>query len=253
MNKREMILLENNFVAVFQPIKNATLKLQEEHLLLGDFYSLWTMTKLQVNSIQQILAKKLSEAMNKREMILLENNFDNAALYLYPRFQFLLSSTNIKTAQSHLMYTWKTLKIIKEINQVEIETGDQCESECESSKSTEMENVNNLEIFLASEAEKLRKIPIYSSSEIENIIKNFLNVPRIKSDTNILEYWETKKQEQSILYELVQVVLTVPATQASVERNFSVLKYVFSHLRCRLSEERVQDILLIKLNNNFIK
>ena len=46
-----------------------------------------------------------------------------------------------------------------------------------------------------------------------------------------MRYWEQFKENKQKLYELSQVVLAAPATQVSVERAFSGLKYVLLPLR----------------------
>lgn len=45
---------------------------------------------------------------------------------------------------------------------------------------------------------------------------------------------------------LAQVALGVPATQVSVERAFSALKFVLSEQRSRLSASTLDDLLLLK-------
>ena len=64
-------------------------------------------------------------------------------------------------------------------------------------------------------------------------------------------YWEQSKESARELYELSPVVLMVLATQASAERAFSGLKYVFSPLQTNMSEQLMEDILLIGSNHLF--
>lgn len=66
--------------------------------------------------------------------------------------------------------------------------------------------------------------------------------------TNVLQYWFSKRFTHPLLYKLSNIVLGVPASQVSVERCFSILKFVFSDYRTRLQPDILQDIMLVKLN-----
>jgi hypothetical protein len=68
----------------------------------------------------------------------------------------------------------------------------------------------------------------------QNVIINQLalydkNQERLKRTSNILEYWAATTYIS--LSEVENILLLTPATQVSVERLFSILKYVFSALR----------------------
>lgn len=66
--------------------------------------------------------------------------------------------------------------------------------------------------------------------------------------TNVLKYWSEKRFTHPLLYKLSSIVLGVPASQVSVERCFSVLKYILSDYRTRLGHDILQDIMIIHLN-----
>lgn len=68
------------------------------------------------------------------------------------------------------------------------------------------------------------------------------------SDQNILQFWQDCRREHEELYNLAMVVMAVPPTEVQVERDFSKLNHVFTDRRCRLLEERLEDIMLIHLN-----
>ena len=85
-------------------------------------------------------------------------------------------------------------------------------------------------------------------------IKNELNAyelePRLKTDENVIHYWNNKKTEFPILNQLALILLAVPATQVSVERAFSSLKFILSPQRSRMDESLLENVLLIR-NNHF--
>ncbi len=83
----------------------------------------------------------------------------------------------------------------------------------------------------------------------EAIIRNYDD--KQPMDTNLLDYWYSKRFSNPILYKLAMVVHGVPATQVSVERCFSILRFIFSDYRTRLLPELLADIMFIRLNAEF--
>ncbi|KYQ47162.1 hypothetical protein ALC60_13794 [Trachymyrmex zeteki] len=71
----------------------------------------------------------------------------------------------------------------------------------------------------------------------------------LKTKESILEFWENKKLTMPELYKLSKIILAAPATQVSVERLFSALKFILSLLRSNLSKELVNDILVVRCNH----
>lgn len=70
----------------------------------------------------------------------------------------------------------------------------------------------------------------------------------LKSSENIIQYWEINKNEHKELYKLATVVMGIPPTEVQSERDFSKLNFVFTDRRCKLTEERLEDIMTINLN-----
>lgn len=71
---------------------------------------------------------------------------------------------------------------------------------------------------------------------------------RLNADEDILEFWKSKKISDPELYGLSNVILSVPATQVSVERAFSGVGLILTARRTQLSEKTLSDILMVKLN-----
>lgn len=70
---------------------------------------------------------------------------------------------------------------------------------------------------------------------------------------NLWNHWLARKHSHPELFEVAMVILSGPSSQVSVERAFSALALVLSDLRTGLSEEALQDILLIKLNKEIFE
>lgn len=65
---------------------------------------------------------------------------------------------------------------------------------------------------------------------------------------DVWTHWLARKHSHPELYEVAMAILSGPSSQVSVERAFSALALVLSDLRTGLSDESLQDILMIKLN-----
>lgn len=74
---------------------------------------------------------------------------------------------------------------------------------------------------------------------------------RLNRKINILQFWEKKRKSQPELYKLAMVILSLPATQVSVERLFSGLKCILSPLRTNINERILKDQLLVRSNRIF--
>lgn len=90
---------------------------------------------------------------------------------------------------------------------------------------------------------------IREEEDIEMLLETF-DTPTVSSKTDVIQFWEAEKENNEILYKLAMIVFAIPPTEVQIERDFSKLNFVFSHLRCRLTEERLEDIMVINLNSD---
>lgn len=91
--------------------------------------------------------------------------------------------------------------------------------------------------------------------DIKVKLLEFCFKPRIPISTpefNILQYWHVQRFESPEIFQLAQVALAVPQTQVEVERMFSALVLVLSHLRNRLSRDTLNALMMLKMNLNMI-
>lgn len=104
----------------------------------------------------------------------------------------------------------------------------------------------------------IRHIPQLPSEDdlLKTALLSYLNEKKItdyKEEFNLLDYWQSRRFESPLLYKLAQVALSVPPTQVEVERMFSALVLILSHLRNRLSREVLDAIMILKMNLDLIK
>ncbi|KAL1400241.1 hypothetical protein pipiens_007595 [Culex pipiens pipiens] len=75
---------------------------------------------------------------------------------------------------------------------------------------------------------------------------------RLHHDTDIIKHWESKASDNKQLYELACVVLGAPISQVSVERCFSYIKLLLENHRLRMSNERLNDLMIIRCNRDLL-
>lgn len=105
-----------------------------------------------------------------------------------------------------------------------------------------------LEVYLRGLNESREEV--LQTWNIDQKLDELASGPRLHAETNVLEYWLNLKFSKPDLHQLAVVALSVPTTQVSVERAFSALALVLTDHRTRLSEETLENILILRLNKN---
>lgn len=91
---------------------------------------------------------------------------------------------------------------------------------------------------IATMDKKLRAIPLEDAPPLQ---------------TDIIMWWESKKNVDANLVALCQTALSTPCTQVSIERGFSGLGKILTNDRTKLSPENLRMLLFIKLNGSLFK
>ncbi|RVE42487.1 hypothetical protein evm_012859 [Chilo suppressalis] len=236
----------HDLINALKPAKVLTKLLQEEQLTLGDFYYHWSRCYLETSHVQVPLAQLICSHMKIRQMQLMHNSTFVGALYLDPRFQVVLSAEEELLAIRHLNETWlQILKVEADIMQTESDNQDTFQAV--------PVVVDEMESIL-SQTEQLKRCSqrehyIQTRANIRAILENFSAHPRLPSKQNIIQFWKSKELSEPQLYRLANTVIATPATQVTVERFFSSLKFILNDLRYNLSNNIVEDILIIRNNS----
>lgn len=72
--------------------------------------------------------------------------------------------------------------------------------------------------------------------------------PIIGHEKSIINLWEEQKRHFPEIYEVANILFSIPPSQAAIERSFSQWGFVFTCRRCNLGSKLLEDILIIKLN-----
>lgn len=244
-----------------------TVLLQKNDFTLSDFYGCFQIIELRLKRMiggpkpmLTKLARHLLNCMGNRKAKVIETPLMICAVFLDPRYKCTIESDyeKIQMAKITIEQIWNRMKLVKGVDSKEDE------------KQKSLAKKNNIEDFYAELDLHLNQtLGLHPSStghglgtgtddsndkgSIINAISQYelaISGFRMKSSDSIHEFWENKKTEFGILYEIAAVVFAIPPTQASVERNFSALKYMLTDKRYNLKAELLESLLLIHLNRN---
>lgn len=236
---------------------DATISLQKQTLTLSDVFGIWLIMQLHLeacvakNHYQTNLAKHLLSTLNERKETIFKNPFMSSALFLDPRYrgQIVRNEDKIRQAKATLTNIWRRLIYINApIDCEEVNQSSNHANTSDTSISFEYDKQAALDRFLGGSPQNESIVSSQLEEDIECLLDTF-DPPRMKSNMSVLQYWEEKKLENEALYKLAMVVYSIPPTEVQIERDFSKLNFVFSDRRCRLTQERLEDIMIINLND----
>lgn len=93
---------------------------------------------------------------------------------------------------------------------------------------------------------------IKKQSSFELLLDEFGKEPRLAISEEILKYWMAQRNGPwHRLSAVADVIFSAPSTQVSVERCFSTFRFILNDQRTRLSDQNLENILLLKSNTNF--
>ena len=61
------------------------------------------------------------------------------------------------------------------------------------------------------------------------------------------------KKELPILYSVAVSILSIPATEVSVERTFSMFKFILSNVRMWIKAEILDKLIILKFNSTLLE
>ena len=182
--------------------------------------------------------------MEIREKVLLENSAFIAAIYMDPRFRNTVSPVDKARAKIHIFKTWKQIRHLKS-NDLPIPLPAPVSS-------NELEDDIDLLIKEREHSEHdSYSEEIDKDATIALALNEYEKEPRLKKEDDVLKFWYSKKDCYPQLFQISQVLLSVPVIQVSVERTFSGVKFLLNPQRSRIDDGILDDILVIRCNAQF--
>lgn len=185
------------------------------------------------------------------------------AVFLDRRFAVLLNADETEFAKKSLFKLYKKAVLIMEL--------DKQEQISQNNEQNESIGTFDMESFLIGKGCELIVCDENASSNEEVVATVQLNTKlneidflilldrfgiqfsRIHHSIPFLNFWEENKAIFPELYTISTILNSIPPAQASVERCFSVLSFMYSCSRCNLSLEILQELLLININKDLVE
>lgn len=229
---------------------DATVMIQNENFTLSDFFCIWMrmevrLERLRKNVIQCTnFANIFKQKLDERKRSVLKHPTMLSAIYLDPRLQEELNDNEICIAKTTLANLHQRV-IDLESNYV-TNTGDEGGGK---------QNTSLEEYFAEKRQQKATENNACERSKFMQLLDSFrfsVNVAdtRIVNENSIIYFWEMRKTSNKKLYDVARVIYGIPPSQATIERSFSTLSFVFNEKRGRLAQQTLENILLIKLNKD---
>lgn len=233
----------DEILAVMHPCYIRMKQMQNEAITLSEFYGVWLRIEMHLLQMmgkpnnQVDLAHKLNDTMNSYKAKVFSNPLMLCAIFLDPRYSCTLEAKKMLTARSKLIEIFERIR-------------------------TRNEQSYHFDDFGKFIAEKARLIDTTSSSKelheitkaqfdliaIEKELNELQKYPQAEPGLNILQFWNENNIRFPKLYSLAMLIMAIPSSQTSIERNFSSLTFILNPLRTKLSSKLLENILLIRSN-----
>lgn len=241
-----------DIIPTLEPFNKYSKKLQSETVTLSDFFGYWTLLRIKVSKPDDQLSEQLLIQMNKYHDMLIDNPAVIGAVFLDPRYQRGLGS-KITLAIDFLAGLYEKITRIETSN----DASTTVEAEKESSSNNNDDSYDDLNEYLNA-CHSAYGVSRSNSSNAQNtkqmitkILNDFIG-EELPLTASILEYWKTKVDTNPELHKLASVLMAIPPTQTAVERVFSALALVLTSHRTRLGDETLENILLVRLNQDLL-
>lgn len=245
------IHIVKELVNILEIFYEATIESQKSNLTLSDFYKCWIIIQLKLdNRLNQPSHTKLEshllKSLKKREPKLLDNDLMKCAMILDPRFCDELGENDSEKAKEILVKVWSQMKEFKkQVNDGETMTENASSTSNASIFAQYMKNKNKRRTQILEDT--------YTDDDVISSINTFIQHETVEennmeSDWTIFNFWKKKRNNYIVLYELAMVIFSIAPSQATIERNFSVLSLIFELHRCNLGQKMLENILMIVLN-----
>lgn len=227
---------------------DATVIIQKPSFTLSDFFCTWIRMEVRLERTKQSriqctdFANILKQKLNERKCSVLKHPTMLCAIYLDPRLQEELNDNEVQIAKITLANLHQRI--------INLQTTCVADPEEEDKMNTSLE-----EYFAQKRQQKATVNHTCERSKFMQLLDSFrfsLKATDTKTvhENSIIYYWETRKTADTKLYDVAQVINAIPPSQATVERTFSTLSFVFNEKRANLAQQTLEDILLIKLNSD---
>lgn len=245
----------------------AVKNLQKDDLVLSDVYGILFVLKKRLEfhlekKPNDELAKTLKANVEKRESDILNTNCMYSCMFLDPRYQIMLDDDQKKAAISHLADLYEKIQAMSGNKNAEntihqMTAGENVADTFNDSMPAEPDDsLLGIDILEMEIRRKYSSQGVAKQNDINAVLEafSFTAENRLHSNANIFEFWRQNRYSRPELYQLSKVIFSIFATEVVSEKHFSTLAFILNRLRNRLTDDALEQIMFIKLNEDlFLK
>lgn len=246
---------------VLKPIAQLTTRLQSEQLDVTQFVNFWKMTMFVLEQQKTPMACQLRALIRTRESIIFENRLIQAAIYLDKRYFFMMPHDKVLEAKAFIREIWKKRNNLQEKSvagkaddenrfvfiKIEEISG---EISTEENVENEMNEWENHLSSLESDNKMLKDANQKNLEDLELELALYDKLSRLQPGVEIMKFWKEQNQFTE-LQSIALDIISVPVKEVTVERMFSHLTFVLNRYRSTLKADLLEDIMFLRLNNEF--
>ena len=248
----------NSLISILKILFHFTQLSQKDFMPISEFKIYWNFTKVCLTNLKRKDALLFGRAMATREEKFLCERVSSLTTFFDIRFRPFTSSADLLILKIEIMSIMEKIPFehLGELN---------CERS-EVSKNSELSTDNitilpngNLDLTLddylgdLNNKNKLTKSQITNNSSLDIEIDAYLPMECIGKSENLITFWLSMKKELPILYSVAVSILSILATEVSVERTFSMLKFILSDVRMRIKAEILDKLITLKFNSTLLE
>ncbi|XP_065092437.1 uncharacterized protein LOC135713281 [Ochlerotatus camptorhynchus] len=240
----------------FLPLHEMIELVQGEHPPpFSEFYMRWLLAIKDVRGkTDNQFSAPLVESLTKRLVLLKENMVYKAAIYLDPRFNYLRSvvftAEQKEEIQNYIVSIWNRIQNLKPGMGTDLANVEEMKQE---DKKDDMDDFLT-EMFGGPSEGSSKSLPITLTSSVTPILHQLKSLeiePRQSHTYDVWKHWLLRADSHPELFAVAMVVLSLPSNNVNLERAFSAL--VLSDRRDGLSEKKLEELLLVRLNRNLFE
>lgn len=253
-------------------VRKVTVKLQRADITLSEFFALFSQSihrlsileaKTDATQVMKTFCSNLIKCLQARALDkLLNNDLIIGCTFLDLRYNILLTDQQKEKAKKVLIELYCELREAIDNEQPNINYQPDPDNE-NISFGINNEHEDDLEetlLILERLQSPQREGQSNETNDRRTMIRNQVSIKidifsrerRLPQSQNIIKYWESRKSTEPELHLLAELLFAIPASQASVERNFSALAFIYNKHRNRLKGATLENILLIMLNSSIL-
>lgn len=234
---------------------------QTSELTPGKFYSMWMTTISNLRNKNTTFSNLLAETIRRRGRPLFTNNMLLAGIYVDPNYRLGLSEDERNIGRETFLNVAVNLKRLKEkekqqVVPVVIALDDEDETQNPFSEDLWSSECPETTPSTSAMSERSEPFEAYlheqqSTLTVDSVTKQFL-VPYVNTMESFrrekIPVMEVIPSFPVEVQEAAEAITAFPATQVSVERLFSALKFYASDNRASMKEDLLEAILFLKTN-----